>query len=104
MDFNNFTRRLTVTKEERERILMEKSMQRQEIGSSDGDSSGVGDGLSVVAGIDASRVMGSALRASQLQAAATPEPTFRQGAPPSGASSWAGSPLVPFDGDEPDDM
>ena len=38
------------------------------------------------------------------QAAATPEPTFRQGAPPSGASSWAGSSLVPFDGDEPDDM
>jgi hypothetical protein len=107
MDFNNFYGNLAEDeREEKERISRQEDMRRREEQSEarrDGEEDDEEEGLSVVTGLDASRVMGSALRASQLRAAATPDPTNKrawgEGPPPSGASSWAGSPLVPFDDD-----
>lgn len=102
MDFNNFYGNIAENeREQQERISRHEDMRQQE------DQSEVGEGLSVLTGLDASRVMGSALRASHLGTAATPDPTSKrmwgEGPPPSGASSWAGSPLVPFDDDGLDD-
>ena len=100
MDFNHFYEKVAKEEiEEKNRVSREEEMLRGGV-----DDTGA---LSVATGFDTSRIMGSTLRASELQTSATPPSTNRrawgEGPPLSGASSWAGSPLVPFNDDDDDD-